>query len=397
MKRILTAAALALLCLLQAHAQTDSLSLMMRRLRKLEERIYRVETDPTFLGTMIRTPQDSLRDRITFSGYIDLYYALYTDSTGLAYQKFPTESPRDNAIGINLIQIGVHYETDRVRTTATFHTGDVAVSAWSPIYNYIQEANAGIRIAKRLWFDAGLFRTHIGLESIQPRENITTTIAVPTYYEPYYLSGAKLTWSLRDNLHLQANVFNDFNSFVETNKAKSIGYSINWKPWETVSLTLNSLYGNEAADTARYTSMRLYHNFFGTWQGKQVDIGAEANYGTQPNTYYGDHLHNAWMYSGLLSMRWRMSKQWAIYGRGDYFYDPYEMLTGPVENSYHELVGLECWGATAGLEFRPQKGTFFRLEGRRIENLRDNEDIFYWDGAYRPYRYELQLNMGAWF
>ena len=149
-------------------------------------------TDMTFSGTKIN-PYDVEYDttgKVTLSGYVDTYYSYYTDSSSASgFSKFPTIAPRNNQVGINMLQLSAKYESSQFRGTVTLFGGDCPQASWSSYLNFIQEANAGFRVVKKLWLDAGFFRTHIGLESIQPRENMTMSLATTTYFEPYFLSG----------------------------------------------------------------------------------------------------------------------------------------------------------------------------------------------------------------
>ena len=50
------------------------------------------------------------------SGYIDAYYAHFTDSVGTGnYQKFPSISPRSDEFGLNTAQLSFQYDAERFR------------------------------------------------------------------------------------------------------------------------------------------------------------------------------------------------------------------------------------------------------------------------------------------
>ncbi|MEZ4720982.1 MAG: outer membrane beta-barrel protein [Flavobacteriales bacterium] len=152
-------------------------------IRKIQLVVGQMNENLTFTGTRLvgRESSDSL-SRLTISGYVSTYFAHYSDSVPIGtYEKFPTVSPYSDAFSLNIAQLSALFISQKSRANLTLQYGDIARSAWSPTFSMLQEANAGIRIVPRLWFDAGLFRTHIGLESIQPRENITSSIAIVTY------------------------------------------------------------------------------------------------------------------------------------------------------------------------------------------------------------------------
>lgn len=356
-------------------------------------------SDLTFTGTKI-SPYSIEYDttgQFTLSGYIDTYYAAYTDSAGPGgYQKFPTSAPRSNQFGLNIFQLGVKYQSRRFRGLATLFFGDTPRSAWSPNFNMIQEANLGFRIAGKFWLDAGFFRTHIGLESIQPRENIAISFATTTYFEPYYMSGAKLTWEYSSKWMFQLNAFNGFNNFVDNNKNKAIGASVAWMPNDHLSATFSTLVSDESTQNDGLDQMRSYSNLIMTYKTKHITIGLEGNYGIQQNSKLTDSTASASMFSALAAVKYRITPEWATYVRGEYFSDPNEVLTGPVVNENHELVGLDITGLTTGVEYKPIPNSYLRIEGRAL-HTKGAENIFYYNDRSSNNRYELIVGLGLWF
>lgn len=357
-------------------------------------------TDLTFTGTKISpysVDYDSTGS-FTLSGYIDAYYAGYTDSAQASgYHNFPTAAPRGNQFGLNIVQIGAKYQSKRFRGIATLFFGDTPASAWSPNFNMIQEANLGFRIVGKLWLDAGFFRTHIGLESIQPRENIAMSFATTTYFEPYYMSGAKLTWEQSKKWVFQLNAFNGFNNFVDNNQNKAIGASVGFTPSDKLSVSFSTLMTDESPDNFPRKQTRLYNNLIAIYQTKHVTIGVEGNYGMQSNSVLTDTNATATMFSTLAAVKYRITPMWATYVRGEYFTDPDEILTGPVLNENHELTGLDILGATLGFEYKPIPNSYFRVEGRMLQTQGSNEHIFYLNGTPSNTRYELIAGIGVWF
>jgi hypothetical protein len=356
-------------------------------------------TDITFTGASINpyaTEYDT-SGKIVFSGYIDAYYGSYTDhNKGSSYVKFPTICARDRQFGLNLVQVSARYLSSRFRGTATIFTGDCATSAWSTPYNAVQEANLGFRIAGKLWLDAGFFRTHIGLESIQPRENITLSLSSTTYFEPYFLSGAKMTWQHSSKLTLQVNVFNSFNQFIEHNRNKALGFSIGYNPSDRTAITFSSICSDElqvADETPQH--LRIYNNLCVTHRTSRWLVGLEGNYGMQQHTGIIDSANTAFMASALVACKYRATPQWAFYARAEFFHDPEEILTGPIYNEYHSIVGAELSGGTMGIEYKPIPNSYLRIEGRGLHER--SEHIFEWGQDFTSNRLEVLMGLGVWF
>ena len=169
--------------------------------------------------------QDSSQHSMfSFSGYADAYAASYSDSLKVSdYQKYATISPRSNQFGLNIAMLTAKYSSKDVRSVFTIQYGDIPRSSWSATYNFIQEANAGIRICRNLWFDGGFFRTHIGTEALLPKENYTSSVAIITYNEQYYEAGFRLDYEPTEKLSLYAYALNGYNMYEDNTGTKSGG------------------------------------------------------------------------------------------------------------------------------------------------------------------------------
>jgi hypothetical protein len=117
----------------------------------------------------------------------------------------------------------------------------------------------------------------------------------------------------------------------------------------------------------------------------------------QEHSKLSDSNATAYMSSALIAAKYKMKKgRFALYGRGEIFEDSDEMLTGPVQNQNHALVGINLIGVTGGLEFKPIPNSYLRMEGRVLVT-EQKEKIFYHNGTYANQRDEVILSMGVWF
>lgn len=390
-----------------ALAQHDtSNNRLHERLKKIERELQSDSAlrkrydDLTFYYTqLLKNKYDStLMNQWKLSAYVESYYASYSDRLPVnTYQKFPTSAPVSNTFGLNMAMVNLQYQNESVNGVLTMHAGDIAASAWSPHFNFIQEAHLGVRLIRKLWLEGGYFRTHLGFESIQPRENIGSTIALTTYYEPYYLSGAKLTYYANDKLSLQLNAFNGFNTFVSINRKKTYGFSINYEIFKNLFFSYNTLLSDNTPDSVRPSHWRLYNDMYIAYKSKRLNLVLEMNYGLQQNSDLKDTTKTASMYSMTMAGKYKMFKdKFSIYGRAELFDDPNEILTGPVNNANHQLVGINAYGINLGIEYKPMPNAYLRLEGRYL-HLLDDETIFYTGSRYINTRQELVSALGFWF
>ncbi len=348
------------------------------------------DTSVLFSGTRIADKEDTTDyQHITIGGYVSTYYSHYTDDTNVGgFVQFPTMAARNNDFGLNIAQLSMTYRSSRVRSNITLHYGDIPESTWPKTFNLIQEAHAGIKLVKHLWLDAGFFKTHIGLESVQPRENVTSSMAVLTFFEPYYLSGAKLTYEVSKKLAIQLNVFDGYNTYIDNNKNKAVGLSMLYDVNDNISITYNFLTCDETADNAPAKHQRFFNNIYATIKANKFSLGLEANYAWQNNSLLKDTTKNAVMISGLLVARYQFLKKLAVYGRGEYFSDPDRMLTGTTD------IGQCIYGGTFGLEFHPLKNVSLSAETR---GLQSSNLIFKQGTTYTNQRYEYIICLDVWF
>lgn len=375
-----------LLCGLDFYSQTDT-----TKLQKLRTKIVlNNDTNLVLGGTRIVSKLDSTDyHKVEISGYVSTYYGHYSDDTEInGFVQFPTMAARNKQFGLNVAQIGMKYQDATFRGNITLHYGDIAESNWPKPFTLIQEANAGLKIIKNLWLDAGFFKTHIGLESIQPRENITSSMSVITYYEPYFFSGAKLTYQVSSKLSLQANIFNGYNEYIEDNSNKALGFSALYEPTSKFSFTYNFLTCDETPDNIKTKHQRYYHNLYGTYRSKKWQAGVELNYGSQQNTLLTDTTKQASMVSGLIVGKYSFMKKLAGYGRAEYFSDKNQILTG------NTSIGDYLYGFTGGLEYQPYSTVSLSIEYRGVES---DHLIFKEGNTLTNQRHEYIICLDIWF
>jgi hypothetical protein len=352
--------------------------------------IFRSNENMELLGTRIAARIDSLLNpEFRIGGYVSTYYAHYDDDTEINnFVQFPTLAPRNNQFALNMALLSVEYKSKSLRGNISLHYGDIPESSWPAVFNLIQEAHAGFKIHRKLWFDAGFFKTHIGLGSFQPRENITSSMSIPDYYDPYFLSGAKLTYQPTSKLSLQAGIFNGYNEYVENNSNKAFSFTSNYNLSDNISFTYNFLTCDETPDHIKTKHQRYYHNFFATFIFRKITVGVDLNYGTQEHTSKKDSAKTASMHAGTLVMKYAIVDEFAVYGRGEYFTDPDRILTGSLD------MGKYIMGTTLGLEYKPQHTVGLSAEWRILQA---DKLIFRQQNNMLNQRNEFIVCLDLWF
>jgi hypothetical protein len=334
------------------------------------------------------------------SGYVDAYYAYYTDSVGTGnYQRFPSVSPRSNTFGLNTALLTAQYDGEKVRGVVTLHYGDIPRSAWSPLFNPIMEAHVGFRLCKnnKLWMDAGLFRTHFGTEGLLPKENICSSIAVNTFYEPYFEGGIRLNYNPCDKLSIYVYALNGYNMFDDNNKKKSFGMLATYTMGDNRNIGYSNYIGDDTPSPADTIShLRIHNNLFFNYQVKKLKIQIGGDYCMQKNSDIATGTKTASMYSGVAGLKYNCCKLFSVYGRGEIFNDPEGMMSGIILDKTNKFTGYKLWGATLGVEYKPTENSYLRLEARQLE-MDKNQEIFHWKNDPEDSRLEILFNMGISF
>jgi hypothetical protein len=333
--------------------------------------------------------------QLRLSAYVDGYLAGYSnDIPQQEFQPFITVGARDNTFGVNVAQLGLHYEHQNVRGNVTLHYGDIPQATWSNDFNMIQEANMGVRLTEGLWLDAGFFATHIGTESFLPKNNMLSSTAFATYNEPFYQAGAKLSYGNVANWHFELWGLNGYNSFVDNNDAKSVGVLVSHDFSDNTSITYTNLYGRESEDGIFPKQQRFYQNIYlnQNWNDK-VFLTVGFDYGLQTHSELENAGETATMYNALATLRYQFDPMWSITGRYEIFKDQNGFISGTVQDTNGNLAGVELVGYTLGTEYRPVANAYIRAEARYASTDEDLE-IFVKDGETVDHRFELLFTMG---
>jgi len=340
--------------------------------------------------------QDDENKKLSFSGYTDFYYALFTDSLGPnALQQVATVSPRSHRFGINIAQFGAHYNAEKVRGNLILHYGDIAEATWDPNFPMLQEANMGFRLSKGWWIDGGFFTTHIGTEGFLPKDNFTSTTAVATFNEPFYQSGARLSYEGSDKFQAQLWVLSGYNFFLDANNAKSVGIYLSYMPKENLTFTYTNLFGRESTDGVTPRQFRTYHNAYVNYNPTdKLYFIFGGDLGTQTNSSLENASESALMYNALLTTRYQFTEKFSLTGRAEVFNDESGFISGTYSTVSGEQ-GLQLNGYTLSTEYKPTSNSYIRLESRYIQTI-DELEIFNNEEPINQ-RLEGMITMGFFF
>ncbi len=307
-----------------------------------------------------------LPDGLKINGYVDMYYASDNDE-GDYLRQFSAIAPYRDDFKLNYVSLALRYTSENFRGNAVIHFGDVPNVNWPADNRYIQEANIGFMPAKNFWIDAGYFLTHIGGEGVIPKYNYFTSLALCTYFEPFYQSGIRLSFDFSDKISAQLHVINSYNVFSDNHKHKSGGVQVDYKPFDRLEVIYNNLIGKETPRPDNVSRLRFYNNLvLKLTPSKKIAVIVCSDFCTQEKSGIVYPTASSIMYSGFASIKYSFVKKFSVSGRGEYYSDKDGILSGTYfVNS--DTVGLKAYGISLGLEYNPVEFGYIRLETRYLK------------------------------
>lgn len=304
--------------------------------------------------------------KFTISGYADTYYAWDDDKNGNPIRQFSSTVPYREEFRLNIAQVSLKYNDAKVHGAITLHYGDIPSLNWPSNQQFVQEAYAGFSPSKGLWIDAGYFLTHIGAEGLLPKGNFFNTLALPTYYEPFYQSGVRVSYEFSPKVYGSLHLLNGYNVFADYNKNKSFGVTLGVKPVKNLELIYNNLIGNEISSGSEGKT-RMYNNLVIKFSpSSKVDFLLGADLAFQERSSLTDSTASAIMYSGLAAIKYKITKKFSASLRGELYNDKNGFLSGAFTDNTGKQTGLIAYGVTLGFEVRPVEKAYFRVESRYL-------------------------------
>lgn len=323
------------------------------------------QTEPT-------TEKEKEKGKLTFSGYAEAYYSYdFNQPANHTKPGFLYNFNRHNELNLNLAMLKANYNSDRVRGNIALMTGTYAqynMAAEPSIFQYVYEANVGVRVGKNVWIDAGIMPAHIGFESAIGKDCYTLTRSMLAENSPYFETGAKVTWTPNEKWSFAAMYLNGWQRIkrVDGNQTPDFGTQITFKPSDKVLLNWSTYVGNDFPDSTR--RMRYFNNLYGTFGiTEKFSLIAGIDYGLQQKAKGSSGLSD-W-YTPIVIARYAFTDKLAAAGRVEYFNDADGVVIA-TETPH----GFQTTGYSLNLDFTPVSHVMFRIEGRMF-NGRDKTFI----------------------
>lgn len=300
------------------------------------------------------------------TGYGELYYVHdFADFPTVNRMVTPSGvSPiysynRADEPAINDALLDLKFATNWVRAAAGFQGGTYEQQNYAGeqgFAKYIYEASAGVQPVENLWLDAGVFPSHIGLESSVSKDNANLTRSLMADNTPYYESGAKATWEPDKRWLFSALALRGWQSIDDPNHDWDGGTQIQFKPNDAWLFNSSTFIGEYGADRHE----RYFHDFYVTWQATtnfslsgSLDLGLEEHSATDRNL-------SGWV-SGMVVARYQFDEHWAAAARVEHYHDPNGLTIATATAG-----NFVATGGSVNVDYQPEKHVMLRTEFRNI-------------------------------
>lgn len=323
------------------------------------------------IGSISYANSDSLTNGLSVGGYLESYYSYDFGRPRYGKPNFYVNHNKHNEIAINLALLKANYTSEKFRANLGLMTGSYSEENYNyrdEKYNNIYELNAGIKLSstKNIWFDLGIFPSHIGLESPIGIDSWTLSRSIQAEASPYYEAGARLSYTSKNNkLYLSVLVLNGWQQINKnSNYPLSVGHQLTYKPTEKIILNSSSFIGNDNAYTYQN---RYFHNFYTQIQwNKNIATTIGFDVGTDRIFRINDLNYYQYWYSPIFMVRYSINNKNNIAFRAEHFNDFGKRVITSDNGQAYSISGF-----SVNYDYRINPYGTFRIEAKKLQSDRD--------------------------
>ena len=318
---------------------------------------------PSFLYCQLDTSWQEA-PTINFWGYTELFYIYdFNEPEQVQRQSFLFAHNRHHEFNLNIGLIGMELEHSKYRGRFAIHTGTYSEDNYAAepgVLKNIYEAQIGLSLNRRntLWLDAGIFPSHIGFESAITSDNWTLTRSLAAENSPYYLAGAKMTWTPNENWEALVVVCNGWQLIqrVSGNSLLSLGTQLIYRPTSKSMFAWSTFIGTDDPDEQR--RMRYFNSAFGQFEvSPRFNVVAGFDIGWQEMAP-GSSEYHSWIAPTIVG-QFLMNDTWSTALRFEYFGDSNGVIIPTSNGRSFKTTGLS-WN----IDYAPNPLLMCRMETR---------------------------------
>ena len=335
--------------------------------RVLTLQVYLLLSHFTILGQT-----DSAKKAInpfSFNRFIEAYYGYdFNKPLDKTRPSFFYNHNRHNEININMALAKFAFSKTNFRSNLTLGAGTYMTTNYESqpsIFKNIYEANAGIKISKNknLWFDIGVFQSHIGFESAQSDQDWTLTRSIAAESTPYYETGIKFTYTSVDSkLIMTGLILNGWQRIKRPPGFTKISYGtqIQYKPNLETTFNYSTFFGFDSPDSN--LRFRNFHDFYVIFSlTKKVTLTSGFDIGFEKASV-NSSIHHSW-FTPVIIAKWLLSPKVSVAGRWEYFHDPYQIIIKTDNNQPFKVNGF-----STNIDYVILPHALIRVEARLLKN-----------------------------
>lgn len=324
--------------------------------------------------SLIANAQTKNTSPLSFSGYVEVYYAYNINNTSSHTDPgFIYSFNKMDEFALNLGYLKASYQEQDIRANFALAAGtymNANYAAEKGVLKNIYEADAGVKISRKkdLWIDAGILPSHIGYASAVGIDCWTLTRSIQADNSPYFETGARISYTSNNKRwYMAALLLNGWQriEMADGNNVPSFGHQLTFKPNDKLMLNSSSFIGNDKPDSSR--EWRFFHDFYMQYQITEhfgfiagFDIGAEQK--TKKSSNY-----NCW-YSPVIIGRVSLSNKFSFALRTEYYRDKNGVIINEVMPN-----GFQTFGYSINYDLKMKDNILWRIEAK---DLSDRDKIF---------------------
>jgi|LauGreDrversion4_2_1035121.scaffolds.fasta_scaffold02519_15 hypothetical protein len=270
---------------------------------------------------------------LSFGGFVDTYIAHDFNHLPTRYRPYTTQPYYNDEGALNLGYVDAVLATERFHGRLAVQYGSSVIANYADepheFMRYLQEAYGGISISDTWKIDAGIFFSHLGMESWISRDDYTPSRSLVADYSPYYQTGVRSIHEVSKQLHLEFHIVRGWQN-ISDDREPCYGTQIAYSPSEDLRLIYNTFIGDE-------DGTRVFNNFV-IKSSLTEDFGIDSSFDLGAQNRHDES--RAWWHGWAIVPHYRINNTYAIAGRVERYDDPHQIMIQTLSGKSFNTTGL---------------------------------------------------------
>lgn len=270
---------------------------------------------------------------LSVGAFVDTNLAHDFNHLPTRYRPYTTQPYYSDELALNLGYVDAVLSTKRFHGRLALQYGSSVIANYASepheFMRYFQEAYVGVSVSDSWTIDAGVFASHIGLETWISRDNSTPSRSLIADYSPYYQTGLRSIHDISEQVHLELHIIRGWQNMTDDRNV-CFGTQVAYKPRDDLQLIYNTFIGDEDG-TRVFNDLIIKHAFTDNFTiGASVDVGAQNR----------QDESRAWWHGWTIIPRYQINETYTIAGRVERYDDPDQVMIQPLSGKSFNTTGL---------------------------------------------------------